>query len=75
MKQNERLIKQRIEENYNDVNLAELDKHIEGEPKQQTSYRLVDRGPAPCKVKVSKESQQNLSKVILKQINCKITFS
>jgi len=44
MKQEERLIKQRIDENYNDVNLAELDKHIKGKPKQQTSYRLVDIG-------------------------------
>ena len=66
MKQNERLIKQIIEENYDDVNLEQFDKHIESKPKQQTSYRLVDIGPAPCKVKVSKKSQQNLAKVILK---------
>lgn len=66
MKQNERLIKQRIEENYNDVNLEELDKHIESKPKQQTPYSLINKGTAPCKVKVSKKSQQNLAKVILK---------
>jgi len=66
MKQNERLIKQRIEENYNDANLKDLQKWIDEGTHQQTSYRLVDKGPAPCKVKVSKKSRQNLAKVILK---------
>ena len=66
MKQDERLIKQRIEENYNDVNLMSLDKSIQQGAHQQISYRLVDKGPAPCKVKASKKSQEKLAKVILK---------
>jgi len=57
VKQDERLIKQRIQENYDNVNLAELDKHIESKPKQQASYRLIDKGPAPSEVKISKKSQ------------------
>ena len=66
MKKDERLIKQRIEENYNDANLQDLQKWIDEVKPQQTSYRLIDKGPAPCKVKVSKKSQRNLAKVILK---------
>ena len=66
MKQDERLIKQRIEENYNDANLQDLQKWIDEGNCPKVSYRLVDKGPAPCKVKVSKKSQQNLAKVILK---------
>ncbi|MBQ7880913.1 MAG: hypothetical protein IJ358_03640 [Clostridia bacterium] len=66
MKQDERLIKQRIEENYNDANLEDLQKWIDEGDHQQTSYMLVDKGPASCKVKVSKKGQENLAKVILK---------
>ena len=66
MKKDERLIKQRIQENYNDANLQDLQKWIDEGTNQQTSYRLVDKGPAPCKVKVSKKSRRNVVKVILK---------
>ena len=66
MKQGERLIKRRIEENYNDVNLADLDKSIEQGNVKHTSYRLVDKGSAPCKVKISKKSQELCAKVVLK---------
>ena len=66
MKQGEGLIKRRIEENYNDVNLADLDKSIEQENVKHTSYRLVDKGSAHCKVKITKKSQEICARTILK---------
>jgi len=66
MKQSEGLIKRRIEENYNDANLELLDKHIEQGNLKYTSYRLVDRSSAPCKVKITKKSQEICARTILK---------
>ena len=62
----QRLIKQAIEENYNDVNLAELDKSIEQENKQKVLVRMIDKGPAPCKVKVTEKSQEICASLVLK---------
>ena len=66
MKQDERFIKQRIEKNYNDANLMDLDKNIQKGTQQQVLYRMVNVGPAPCKVKVSEKSQEICAKIILK---------
>lgn len=66
IKQDKRLIKQRSEESYNDENLQDLQKWINEGKFQQSSYRLIDKGSEPCKVKVSKKSMAICAKTLLK---------
>lgn len=61
-----RLASQELD-NYNDVNLAELDAHIEREKTANAEhevYTLIQVN-APCEVTVTKKSQRKLAKVVL----------
>ena len=55
---------QKLNENYNDINLEELDKNIE--KKQSTkSLRMTEKHTGPTEVKVTDKSMKKLAKVVL----------
>jgi len=55
---------QKLNENYNDNNLEELDKHID--KKQSTkSFRMIEKHTGPTEVKVTDKSMKKLAKVVL----------
>ena len=55
---------QKLNENYNDINLEELDKNVE--KKQSTkSLRMIEKHTGPTEVKVTNKSMKKLAKVVL----------
>ena len=55
---------QKMNENYNDENLKDLDKHID---KKQSikSVRMIEKHTGPTEVKVTDKSMKKLAKVVL----------
>ena len=55
---------QKINENYNDINLEELDKNIY-KKQPSKSLRMIDKHTGPTEVKVTDKSMKKLAKVVL----------
>ena len=55
---------QKINENYNEINLEELDKNIY-KKQPSKSLRMIDKHTGPTEVKVTDKSMKKLAKVVL----------